>query len=157
LHKQFDVTIAPGNSATVATGLFYLPFVSSAYIGTLTTIAYSLCVHTSVPDSLNDIEISNDFACGTFPVRVTGIDENSLETNPVELFPNPASDQITISALRKISSVELFEATGALLRTYAPTSNPMSLDVSQMPKGIYILRIHSGTSDFTRKFCVIRD
>jgi len=76
-----------------------------------------------------------------------------VEENPVskgfKIYPNPADNTIYINdgnPTQSIRKIELINLVGnfALVRDYHKASNQtISFDVSEIPEGLYILRIHS--------------
>ena len=79
-----------------------------------------------------------------------GVDE--LSRQDVKLFPNPAQDQLQLSYSTPIQQVDIFNAEGELVFSETPDTEEASLQISQFPAGIYIVRITSGNQIITRKF-----
>ncbi len=79
-----------------------------------------------------------------------GVDE--LSRQDVKLFPNPAQDQLQLSYSTPIQQVDIFNAEGELIFSETPDNEEASLQISQFPAGIYIVRITSGDQIITRKF-----
>ena len=107
-------------------------------------------------DTLNawNVVSSNLVPCGvnlnmqmaqtaTVTVNIVGIDEQETQTDLL-VYPNPATSQITIDTEDKIEAVKVIDATGKTVISI--TQNPHTIDVSDLPKGLYILSIktHSG-------------
>lgn len=81
----------------------------------------------------------------------------------MEVFPNPASQTATLAFELRESApvrVELYDMLGKLLRVGINEQRPegmqqQTVDVSQLPNGVYWLGIQSGPGDFlTRKLVV---
>ena len=70
----------------------------------------------------------------------------------VKLFPNPAQDQIHLSYSTPIQQVDILNAKGELLYRETSSSEYVSLQVSHLPAGIYMVRITSEEGVFVRKF-----
>ncbi len=111
-----------------------------------------------------------DYAYNTIPnqhilagqTTVTGIIENSFASS-INLFPNPADNQLTISpdvsgGKLKIENVTIYDLTGREVYTEnhrTPNSNPeIIIDVSKFPKGIYVVRIQAGDFIATKKLII---
>ncbi|MBP6387217.1 MAG: T9SS type A sorting domain-containing protein, partial [Pseudarcicella sp.] len=60
-----------------------------------------------------------------------------------KVFPNPTTDKINIETDGSPFSVQIFDITGILRQSHANSSNNNQLDISQLPKGTYILNIYS--------------
>lgn len=68
--------------------------------------------------------------------------------DPVAVWPNPAADQLEIQLQQPEAGqhrIELLDISGATLRSLAHTvdmgSHRYSLDLSQLPSGVYLLRV----------------
>ncbi len=87
----------------------------------------------------------------------TAIDEP--EVFSVSVAPNPASDVITIRANVPLSAdlraVELCDATGRLVRRTTLRASGGDVDVRELPKGLYFLRIGAGDGAIVKK--VVKD
>ncbi|HRP32484.1 MAG TPA: CARDB domain-containing protein, partial [Agriterribacter sp.] len=57
-------------------------------------------------------------------------------------YPNPASQQITISGLQPEGTVQLMTISGSLLGQWKPGSNTLKISLSGYTNGIYIVRYH---------------
>ena len=79
-----------------------------------------------------------------------GVDE--LSRQDVKLFPNPAQDQLQLSYSTPIQQVDIFNAEGELIFSETPDNEEASLQISQFPAGIYIVKITAEEQIITRKF-----
>ncbi len=70
----------------------------------------------------------------------------------VKLFPNPAQDQLQLSYFTPIQQVDIFNAEGELVFSETPDNEEASLQISQFPAGIYIVKITAEEQIITRKF-----
>jgi len=72
----------------------------------------------------------------------TGIN-SPAERSAIQLFPNPATDHITLALEPndRLVQVRLFDVQGRMVRTY--TSVDGSLDIRELDSGSYLLHIHS--------------
>jgi len=89
---------------------------------------------TNTADSIyyDDFRISNDYVDGL----------NETMENKVSIYPNPATDIITISLLKeKISEVKIYSIDGVIQSTYKSNSNNVSCDISELSNGLYIVSI----------------
>ena len=76
---------------------------------------------------------------------------NTLATNEIKVYPNPASDQITVENLQN-GRVEILNITGSVLISQQITSNKATIAVNEFPTGVYILKTISNGNTTTRKF-----
>ncbi len=109
-----------------------------------------------------DIELSNNY------IYVAGADSNiyrlpltpgtSVAKHPMnpslmKIYPNPATDQLHLSVDPgvHVQKLELFDQTGKLVKSVSQES---SLDVSDLAKGMYILRVATNKESVTNKVIV---
>jgi len=59
----------------------------------------------------------------------------------IELFPNPASDFITINSSKEIEEIELFDFTGKRLRKLSIKNKSAQVNVSDINSGVYLLKL----------------
>ena len=83
--------------------------------------------------------------------------ENKQSVN-FEIYPNPASDQISVrmeNAANGISSLTIFDESGRIIRTFRGNgSSRMSIPISGVSNGNYILVIHAGKERFRKQISI---
>jgi len=77
-----------------------------------------------------------------------GIDDEIL-TEGLNLYPNPASNMLSIQSKLPLEKVEIYSILGKKVKDIESGFNSISLD--NLSKGIYILRIHSENGTTVRK------
>lgn len=70
-----------------------------------------------------------------------------------KIYPNPVKDVLNINSNKKINSIEIFSLTGQLIRTL--DNNLKQINVSDLKKGIYLLRVKSEGKD--ESFKIVKD
>jgi PKD repeat protein len=86
---------------------------------------------------------------------VTGIAEHNSEILSIDLFPNPASDNIIINYGKtlKNSTLEIYDVTGQLIKKEnIDQASTQSINISEFPKGLYILKISDGKNLGVKRF-----
>ncbi len=136
-----------------ATGNFTIP--GSALVGS--TRMRVVMQYDKVPPS----------SCGTFnygeaedyTVNISGARGVTSVNNPsakaeMNLFPNPTTSEINISlsGLEKGGTIQIFSITGALVKQLELTSNESKINVSNLPTGVYTVRVTAGKQVVFRKF-----
>lgn len=86
----------------------------------------------------------------TVEVRSSGVDENSHQ---VTLFPNPATDVLTIRC-EGLQQVSLFNSIGQKLFTQESDGNQLVIDLCAYPAGYYILQVKTAHGVMTRKMAI---
>jgi hypothetical protein len=81
-----------------------------------------------------------------------GISENKLLS--FEMYPNPASDVLNIQLPSGTDKAEVgvYDYTGRLVSSKTISSNDSSLDVQNISRGIYILRVTTDTKIGVQRF-----
>jgi hypothetical protein len=118
-------------------------------------------------DNLPDnIEVHNNLSPGTYCVTITDeascvlqecfiIDRSdSVEetlSRGINIFPNPVNQSVSIEAPYQINKVTLINSKGQFLITANYNSTKVDIDVSHLPKGIYLVKIIISNIVITRK------
>ena len=91
---------------------------------------------------------------------VTGISNVSNNEN-IQLFPNPASDKITITSGKTINSnvnVNIVDVAGRLAQTVSfnnlTAHGQQAIDISKLAKGVYFVKIKTANSEMIEKLVV---
>ncbi len=77
-----------------------------------------------------------------FAATVVGVNEHDLSAN---VYPNPASDHVTISLLHTMNTIIIYDFTGSKVMEEHVNSSSHKLNTSQLSPGVYFFRI---TTDF---------
>jgi len=85
----------------------------------------------------------------TAPVAGTNYVKGNTAPNKVIIAPNPVAEVLTIKSGLDISKADLFTTDGRLLQSYKVAGN--KCDVSDLPAGIYLVKMHSGNDVFNAK------
>lgn len=128
-------------------------------LGTDYTVRISSCINPllfDISDSAFSIVASDASNQGSTenPTinKAAGID-GSLDL-VVKLYPNPATDKITISADRSITSVSLLNTVGQSVLRTTSDSRQVTLNVSEFNPGIYFVRVEAEGVTHTQKIVI---
>ena len=69
------------------------------------------------------------------------IQETFTSTNLVKVFPNPFTDQITVSSEVELQKIELIQANGQVLNSVTVSGKEFTFETSQLIYGIYFLQV----------------
>ena len=96
-----------------------------------------------------------DDASVTLP---TGINESMSAENDIEIFPNPSTGLINIHTSTKNEEeqfVEVYNLLGAKIHVSEKSKlSNYTLNLSNQPKGVYVVKIYRGEKCMTRKIIV---
>jgi hypothetical protein len=113
--------------------------------------------------------VTRSFADNTFKVQKTtnggGITTNYIDPpiqftagineplkNKVSIYPNPSSTTIQISASTTLDEIYLFDLQGKLIMQVAPQQSKVTMDVSDISSGTYIVQAKNSNGILISKF-----
>lgn len=80
-----------------------------------------------------------------FPILVrTDLSVESNEEQQLMVFPNPVKDMVSIEG-RNVAEIEVYNVLGAKVKSFTNTNR---INVEDMPKGVYLLRIADSEGNF---------
>ena len=92
---------------------------------------------------LGNIDTSND--CSTASVK-------DLSFYNIDVYPNPASNVINVRSEFTIDNLGIFDLMGRTVKQQISNKKEFSLDVSDLSKGIYLVKLTSGEKEAVTKF-----
>jgi hypothetical protein len=81
---------------------------------------------------------------------ITGIEESSASC---KIFPNPTSTKINFTMTQDVKSILIRDLAGrkvSLYEIFERTAETYSIDVSQLPQGIYFVELNGASKDVQR-------
>ena len=97
-------------------------------------------------------EINNRFEIAYTPESTLGVGNVSKNKETV-IYKN--AELITVeNKTNKITSVQIFDATGKLVTSAKPNSNQFSIESSKFQKGLVLFKITTNNKTETKKFFV---
>jgi uncharacterized protein (TIGR02145 family) len=79
------------------------------------------------------------------------INETKKSSN-INIYPNPSSDFIVIDGLNNDNSIEIVNLQGQVVKNLKVSNIKTTLEISELPKGIYFIRINSNEELHISKF-----
>ncbi len=107
----------------------------------------------AISDSIGSWPIDNYFV-GKYKLANIGINEFESKKMNVLMYPNPATDRLSVQSSQKIELMELYTINGKLIRSYEVNSNSFQFHVSELKPGCYIIRGITDQNIFSRKLVV---
>ena len=138
------------NTSVIADYSYTSPIVAAGSNYTLTNI----CVWTSSPNMESDANHSNDSYCGNVIVlSTTGIDERNLNSLNLQVYPNPANDNLQFANLSDglNYAITLFDITGKEVVSKSITKNNNTINLELLNDGLYVLKISDGINTLFKK------
>lgn len=104
--------------------------------------------------------VYDDYGSG---FRVDNIQINNLavlstvevgKKESIKIYPNPTTEKLNIETDGNINSITIFDAKGGLIKNFQEgrISNGKILNVSDLMTGVYMIKVKTSTSEFTKKF-----
>jgi hypothetical protein len=113
-------------------------------------------------DTLENMSGVNTFALSsTFSTELSTVSAKEPKANTIVIYPNPASERIYIKSneISQINRIEMLNTIGTMVKVIdnpSSTSNEISLKVSDLPAGIYFVRVMSEGNTQTLRVLVTR-
>jgi hypothetical protein len=153
-HFDYDVEgqhILPGGTLEVTLNDFWIHTEGDA--GDIEPV----CFWTSHPDDRTDANSGNDGTCADFVVSTPP----APEAMQLKVFPNPAQDQLFVDwGGSGTATCRIIHPTGQILEQFVlPTqsNNPLLLNISQYPTGVYILSFQTAEGEsVAKRFVIVR-
>ena len=99
----------------------------------------------------NNATATSPFPIGTYVVGNTaGVESNVLLG--FSMYPNPASNRLNISATETIQNAEIYNILGKNVMSVNVNDTKVSLDISNLAAGIYIVKYNANDKIGTAKF-----
>ncbi|MEI7470999.1 MAG: T9SS type A sorting domain-containing protein [Chitinophagaceae bacterium] len=101
---------------------------------------------------------NNTTICYTLKVQLGTAAKPELEpagNGIVKVYPNPVTNILNVSVLGQISpsaSLRITDVNGKLMLTKALINNPQAIDISQLPKGVYMIKVNNSGKEISSKF-----
>ncbi len=121
----------------------------------LPTFNHMIAVHFREVYHMNN-GISTWISAGYPTVKTVTAVENLNATKLIELYPNPANNYLNVSfESESTGKLFLFDLTGKVIREEFLDPGLQSIDVSGIPKGMYIIKIESDKDVYTEKITIL--
>jgi len=99
------------------------------------------------------ITVSPTFVTVSPPMRscstIFGVNELNNLFN-ISVFPNPASDKLTIECMQN-ANIEILNIEGQIIKRLTTNNNHTTLDLSKLSSGIYIIKVKTDMGSAIRK------
>ncbi|MBL7800830.1 MAG: T9SS type A sorting domain-containing protein, partial [Chitinophagales bacterium] len=108
--------------------------------------------YTAVANGTYTVEVTDANGCkGTSNgVNVNGVGIEDLRNLNLSIYPNPATDIITIVTDEQITGIELFSAIGQKINVTANAKQ--QINISDLAAGAYSLIIHTTNGSIQKRF-----
>ncbi|MGH1433840.1 MAG: T9SS type A sorting domain-containing protein [Lewinella sp.] len=138
---------AAGGSSKVSFMLNVDPAVMNSTANDLASNwSFSTYTYDVAGDQVGTPGLQNDFVSST---------DNLLQASAVSIYPNPANTVINVvSEIEGTFTTELYDLVGKRINSLQMTNN--SMDVSQLPTGMYLLKLNFEEGSVTKRIAIQR-
>lgn len=91
-------------------------------------------------------------ASATFTTAAGGL--TTLNATNVSVYPNPASDYVTVSSLQKVNNVEIVNTLGQVVYSDNTAANGYNINVKNFERGTYFVKVRTNGKVSTSKIIV---
>jgi hypothetical protein len=88
------------------------------------------------------------------PVYALITDINEVSADQIRIFPNPASQMVTIESTMEITGIKVFNNSGQIVLDEKFNALNYRIDVSQFERGVYYIRLETGDTKILRKITI---
>lgn len=88
---------------------------------------------------------------------VVGLDDVDTQEPDFLIYPNPASDQFTISGALDLLQIEMVNPAGQIVQTMLPKGNLHIVDISALPSGLYFVKVKGLDINSVRMHKIIKN
>jgi hypothetical protein len=82
--------------------------------------------------------------------NTVGITEN--QNSGFFVYPNPAGEMLNIRLKEPMTKIEIINVLGQVIKTSVCNSNQQILTLSDLPAGLFTLKVYSSSESYTCKF-----
>lgn len=89
-------------------------------------------------------------------IESTGVNTEEVESARIALWPNPASNQLTIAlpGSTQTADVQIFDGQGRMVINSLVSSTTQAIDITAMEAGVYTVRVVCGERVYAQKLVV---
>lgn len=90
--------------------------------------------------------VSVNGSCVSSPLAVTVVvvlGKESFDLTSLAYYPNPVVDQLTITYNREITSIEIYDLKGQLIKVVKPRSQEVQVNMTELSTAMYIVRVYA--------------
>lgn len=151
--KKFVLNIQPGDTTELFIGWVTKYFSYS-------TNQIQICFYSSSPNSLQDLDPMNDSLCSSYLIsNAVYVGAEEIEHNKIQVFPNPASNRITIlksDVNNANSSFVITDLYGRIILSDYLTQSETQINIEALIDGIYFYTLSENNNRLQRGKLLIK-
>ena len=97
----------------------------------------------SIEVVIEAVDVDNNVAKASFTLTITSLTALDKDVN-ISFYPNPTADKVNVkSEIATLKNVSVYSLSGVNIKSFEITSKDFSVDMTDMPKGVYLIKINS--------------
>jgi hypothetical protein len=97
----------------------------------------------SIDVVIEAVDVDNNIAEASFTLAITSLTAMDQKVN-ISFYPNPTVDKVNVkSEITTLKNVSVYSLSGVNIKSFEMTSKDFSVDMTDMPKGVYLIKINS--------------
>lgn len=110
-----------------------------------------VCVFATNPMDQMDWDLSDDSICSEeyYTLSIEDVDLSNF----IEVHPNPSVGRFTVESMLRMERIQIFNAHGRLIKEIN-TSGMHTLNVEDLPTGLYLIKIYTEKGPVTKKMVI---
>jgi hypothetical protein len=121
---------------------------------TLSQDTFTAIGNYTVDLTVTDYASNSDMATANVEVIDSTVGINEQEVKGLEIYPNPTSGQLSLQANEPIKNVLISDVLGKQVFNGNPNNTKINLNLNQLTKGIYFVRVKTDNAMSVRKLVV---
>ncbi len=106
-------------------------------------------------DATGQFEITNEDVTLTIVMEVDDVSVTEADSDAMVLvYPNPATERLTIEAGQDMDKIRIFNLTGQQVYENKPGQSAHQIDIGHFEEGIYIIRVYAGNKLIHRQVTI---
>lgn len=97
-----------------------------------------------------------DVAMAIYPVVDFTVGINEVEANSIQMFPNPASNNFSISSISNIQSIKMMNVLGEVVYSNVDLGKNVTVNTSDFAQGVYVVQFISNDKTITKKLQIVK-
>lgn len=99
----------------------------------------------SVAATLDVVYVDNIYLYKDSTASIGDLDFN------FEVYPNPVKDVLNVISAESIDMLRIYDLTGKIVKQEAPNKSNFDLDVADLSKGVYLVKLNAGKKEVATK------
>lgn len=155
-NGQIEVLMPQGTDLSELVPSFTLSAGAAATIGGIAQVSGTTVVDFSSGSKTYKVTAEDGVTTQDWVVSVsveTGVETVSFMN--VQMYPNPATDYVTIENAEG-ATVVVYNILGSVVSTSVSNNSNYQLNLTNLPKGSYIVRVQKGAQQITKKLTIVK-